>query len=183
MRKRTHRGSQTKKGRHDCGSCLPCWRGRLKSIFGIDRTGAEESPNRPFDRRRFCAVQAFSRKRKPWRRANSLCPSIQIPKGEAGLWPAEPKKKDTTYVVSFFLVRAVGLEPTRIAPQEPKSCTSTNSAMPAEMTALTSYQPFPKKSNGPENMILVYICEYTLKIFVFVEIYSGIFQTYADVYA
>ncbi len=55
--------------------------------------------------------------------------------------------------------------------------------MPAEMTALTSYQPFPEKSNGPENMILVYICEYTLKIFVFVEIYSGIFQTYADVYA
>ena len=82
--KRTHRGSQTKKGRHDRGSCLPFWRGRLKSIFGIDRTVAEESPNRPFDRRRFCAVQAFSRKRKPWRRANSLCTSIQIPKGEAG---------------------------------------------------------------------------------------------------
>ena len=55
--------------------------------------------------------------------------------------------------------------------------------MPAEMVALTSYQPFPEKSNGPENMILVYICEYTLKIFIFVEIYSGIFQTYADVYA
>lgn len=55
--------------------------------------------------------------------------------------------------------------------------------MPAEMAALTSYQPFPEKSNGPENMILVYICEYTLKIFVFVEIYSGIFRTYADVYA
>ena len=32
-------------------------------------------------------------------------------------------------------------------------------------------------------MILVYICEYALKIFIFVEIYSGIFQTYADVYA
>ena len=48
------------KGRHDRGSCLPFWRGRLKSIFGIDRTVAEESPNRPFDRRRFCAVQAFA---------------------------------------------------------------------------------------------------------------------------
>lgn len=42
--------------------------------------------------------------------------------------------------------------------------------MPAEMVALTSYQPFPEKSNGPENMILVYICEYALKIFIFVEI-------------
>ena len=36
--------------------------------------------------------------------------------------------------------------------------------MPAEMAALTSYQPFPEKSNGPENMILVYICEYTENI-------------------
>ena len=33
---------------------------------------------------------------------NSFPPSLQIPKGEAGLRPAEPKKKDTTYIVSFF---------------------------------------------------------------------------------
>ena len=93
------------------------------------------------------------------------------------------KSRRERYAVRDDVVRAVGFEPTRLAAQEPKSCTSTNSAMPAEMAALTSYQPFPEKSNGPENMILVYICEYTLKIFVFVEIYSGIFQTYADVYA
>ena len=33
---------------------------------------------------------------------NSFPPSLQIPKGEAGLRPAEPKKKDTTYIVSFL---------------------------------------------------------------------------------
>ena len=157
--------------------------GRLKSIFGIDRTVAEESPNRPFDRRRFCAVQAFSRKRNLGAGRIHFARAFKYRKGEAGLWPAESKRKTRRKSCLSFLVRAVGLEPTRIAPQEPKSCTSTNSAMPAEMVALTSYQPFPEKSNGPENMILVYICEYTLKIFVFVEIYSGIFQTYADVYA
>ena len=36
------------------------WKGRLKSIFGIDRAVAGESPHRPPGRRRFCAVQAFS---------------------------------------------------------------------------------------------------------------------------
>ena len=37
------------------------------------------------------------------------------------------------------LVRAVGLEPTRTAPQEPKSCTSTNSAIPAYSISLYFY--------------------------------------------
>ena len=32
----------------------------------------------------------------------------------------------------FGVVRAVGVEPTRIAPQEPKSCASANSAIPAQ---------------------------------------------------
>ncbi len=30
--------------------------------------------------------------------------AFEIPEGGAALWAAEPKKKDTTYVVSFFLV-------------------------------------------------------------------------------
>ena len=34
------------------------------------------------------------------------------------------------------MVRAVGLEPTRIAPQEPKSCASANSAKAANMHLL-----------------------------------------------
>ena len=33
--------------------------------------------------------------------------------------------------VGFVLVRVVGLEPTRLAAQEPKSCASANSAIPA----------------------------------------------------
>lgn len=129
------------------------------------RNGTGELPNRLSGRRRLCAVRGFCRR------------------GKAAFGGWNPKRKDFPIGSPFFLVRAVGLEPTRIAPQEPKSCTSTNSAMPAEMVALTSYQPFPEKSNGPEDMILVYICEYILEIFIFVEIYSGIFQTNADVYA
>ena len=39
---------------------------------------------------------------KPRRRGGSAAPSIEIPKGGAGLRPAESTKKDTTYVVSFF---------------------------------------------------------------------------------
>ena len=35
--------------------------------------------------------------------------------------------------MSFFLVRVVGVEPTRIASQEPKSCASANSAIPADV--------------------------------------------------
>ena len=40
---------------------------------------------------------------KPRRRGGSAAPSIEIPKGGAGLRPAESTKKDTTYVVSFFV--------------------------------------------------------------------------------
>ena len=34
-----------------------------------------------------------------------------MPKGGAALQAAEPKKKDTLFSVSFFLVRPKGLEP------------------------------------------------------------------------
>ena len=33
--------------------------------------------------------------------------------------------------IPFYLVRVVGVEPTRLAAQEPKSCASANSAIPA----------------------------------------------------
>ena len=39
------------------------------------------APYRPPGRRRVCAVQAFSPRRKPWRRADSLRPSILISQG------------------------------------------------------------------------------------------------------
>ena len=50
---------------------------------------------------------------KPRRRGGSAAPSIEIPKGGAGPRPAESTKKDTTYVVSFFVVREAGVEPAR----------------------------------------------------------------------
>ena len=37
-------------------------------------------------------------------------PSISIPKGGAALWAAEPKTKDTTYVVSFVLEGTVKID-------------------------------------------------------------------------
>ncbi len=43
------------------------------------------------------------------------------------------------------LVRAVGFEPTRLSAQEPKSCTSANSIMPAGMGPLHSSKPFYHK--------------------------------------
>ena len=38
--------------------------------------------------------------------------AFQAPKGGAALWAAQPKKKDTTFVVPFFLVDLIGFEPT-----------------------------------------------------------------------
>lgn len=44
--------------------------------------------------------------------------------------------------MSLFLVRVVGVEPTRLAAQEPKSCTSANSAIPAYMSDRTTCRYF-----------------------------------------
>ena len=38
-----------------------------------------------------------------------------MPEGGAALWAAKPTKKDTTYVVSFFVELLVGIEPTTYA--------------------------------------------------------------------
>jgi hypothetical protein len=43
------------------------------------------------------------------------------------------KKHANTNVSACFLVRVVGVEPTRLAAQEPKSCASANSTIPANM--------------------------------------------------
>ena len=59
--------------------------------------------------RRFCAVQAFCAA-KPWRRANSLRPSILISH-------RNPKKEVTTYVVTSFLERATRLTRGVITPR------------------------------------------------------------------
>lgn len=64
------------------------------------RTLSRLQPNRPKGRRRFCAVN--SEQSDELRRGGFAAPSIMIPKGGGGLWPPEPKKRDT-HCVSLFL--------------------------------------------------------------------------------
>ena len=45
-------------------------------------------------------------------------------------------------VRTLAMVRVVGLEPTRLAAQEPKSCVSTNSTIPANVSVRTSCRYF-----------------------------------------
>ena len=77
----------------------------------MDRTVAREPPNGPSGTRAEWRVNS--------RPAAGNCagaalptPSIQIPKGGAALWAAEPKTKGTTFVVPFVLVDLIGFEPT-----------------------------------------------------------------------
>ena len=58
-----------------------------------------------------CAVQAFCRRRNLGGGRIHFRRAFESPKGFAGQWPAKPKKKDTTKVVSFFLVTRRGFEP------------------------------------------------------------------------
>lgn len=49
-------------------------------------------------------------------------------------FPGKKKRTKHQHIVSMFgpiMVRVVGVEPTRITSQEPKSCASANSAIPA----------------------------------------------------
>ena len=49
-------------------------------------------------------------------------------------FPGKKKRAKHQHIVSMFgpiMVRVVGVEPTRITSQEPKSCASANSAIPA----------------------------------------------------
>ena len=58
-----------------------------------------------------CAVQAFCRRRNLGGGRIHFRRAFESPEGFAGHWPAKPKKKDTTKVVSFFLVTRRGFEP------------------------------------------------------------------------
>ena len=50
---------------------------------------------------------------------------VQSPKGGGGCRPPEPKKEDFTAAKSSFLVREMGLEPTRHSTHAPQTCLST----------------------------------------------------------
>ena len=67
-------------------------------------------------KQRFCAVQAFCAA-KPWRRANSLRPSILIS-------CRNPKKEVTTYVVTSFLERATRLARGTAVPRHAQRATN-----------------------------------------------------------
>ena len=70
----------------------------------------------PKQKQRFCAVQAFCAA-KPWRRANSLRPSILISH-------RNPKKEVTTYVVTSFLERATRLARSTAVPRHAQRATN-----------------------------------------------------------
>lgn len=57
-------------------------------------------------------------------------------------------KKEAVYKTASFLVRVVGLEPTRLTAQEPKSCVSTNSTIPAYSVSPYFYsgRGYPRRS-------------------------------------
>ena len=82
-----------------CGFAL-CIRKRYRAL-----------PNRPSGRRRFCAVPAFRRRQNLGAGGIHFRRVFESPKGGAGQQPAKPKKKDTLFSVSFFLVEARGVEP------------------------------------------------------------------------
>ncbi len=74
---------------------------------------AGELADRPSGRRRVCAVQAFcAAGAKPWRRRNSLPPSMCSAEGRSRpLGGGTQKERHLLSQMSFFLVRLKGLEP------------------------------------------------------------------------
>ena len=91
-------------------------------------------------KQRFCAIQAFCAA-KPWRRANSLRPSILISH-------RNPKKEVTTYVVTSFLERATRLARGVITPRHAQR--ATNAPLGRFLASLMPCSPLcplePKKS-------------------------------------
>ena len=58
--------------------------------------------------------------------------AMESPEGGGGLWPPEPKERGICCKqMPLSLVRVAGVEPARLSAQEPKSCASANSAIPA----------------------------------------------------
>ena len=62
--------------------------------------------------------------------------------------------------MSLFLVRVVGVEPTRLAAQEPKSCTSANSAIPAYISGRKNCRYFLLfgTARGQDEAQICYLC-------------------------
>ena len=88
-------------------------KGQLKELV---RGSVEETLNELLENGR--RISAFAAQ-LPFMRGTALTPGPGI------------KNRQAPCGACRFLVRVVGLEPTRLAAQEPKSCVSTNSTIPA----------------------------------------------------
>ena len=99
------------KTRRSKANFAPTWKGRLKSILGIGRTVAGESPNRPSGRRYFCAVRAFCRRQNLGAGGIHFRRAFGSPEGGAVLRAAEPKKRDICFQqMSLFLEGTVKID-------------------------------------------------------------------------
>lgn len=65
------------------------------------------------------------------RRISAFASQLPFMRGTALTPDPSIKNRQAPCGACQFLVRVVGLEPTRLAAQEPKSCVSTNSTIPA----------------------------------------------------
>ena len=92
-------------------------------------------------KQRFCAIQAFCAA-KPWRRANSLRPSILISH-------RNPKKEVTTYVVTSFLERATRLARGVITPRHAQRATNAPlGRFLASLAPCSTLCPLESKNKG-----------------------------------
>ena len=95
----------------------------------------------PKQKQRFCAVQAFCAA-KPWRRANSLRPSILISH-------RNPKKEVTTYVVTSFLERATRLARSTAVPRHAQRATNAPPGrFLASLAPCSTLCPLESKNKG-----------------------------------
>ena len=78
-------------------------------------------------------------------------------------FPGKKKRTKHQHIVSMFgpiMVRVVGVEPTRITSQEPKSCASANSAIPAYISGRKncSYFLLFGTAKGQDEAQICYLC-------------------------
>ena len=78
-------------------------------------------------------------------------------------FPGKKKRTKHQHIVSMFgpiMVRVVGVEPTRITAQEPKSCASANSAIPAYISGKKNCRYFLLfgTARGQDEAQICYLC-------------------------
>ena len=126
-----------------CVSINPCRACSLSSSQG-ELEGAKPASNRIKCRAKPCYA------RRAWSEASIFVPrsGTKIPAllqaVEKSQWLFRQPARHASACL-FSLVRVVGVEPTRISSQEPKSCASANSAIPAYPRRIVAHFPPPRK--------------------------------------